>query len=663
MDGRPLDGITLTLRRRGSSGIGTDQLRRLNGFERVNLDQPVKTDGEGQFELPTLLPGRDYSLRWEGDGVEPGGSGWLTEESLVADLESGLELTAIARRPFFGRLLGSDGEPIAEAEVRTRWQADAPKTNERGEFRLAFVSELREPLVVRHPDGTYHWVLAGGEEGWADVVMDWKAPETNARRTLPSGSTLRSLAADLQARTVEAAIRHRHYIEFRMGLIELARIDLAASLAILERSEIIEWFNAVTPAHFHDQVSCGVGVCYDEIIKEGVDLREYVGVQLRLVADPESEEARRNFEALVTGLPRYLFFRLRLGSGFMAVPTAKELSRKSLTPLERARLEVAEAPSLERYREVRVYLRVACSLLDEGHGEEAAAVMAKAQAIVAPGQTPSYLSDEYIRALCRFDLEAGLELIRMKKTRDRYRELMVQVVRLVAESPEVAIGLLHEAEAIPLPRYGSFRSRGEVHKFVYGLSATNPRAAESLALKYDPTGYSLGLVALGLARRKGAANPEESLKKNRELLDAAYHSASQEANARRRSQVAASLLVVACEVDPLGAMTWLGRTLWMSEPARDVMAGDCEIAWSMRTLAPELAQSLAFSAARRTSCGGILPSDAWGVASWFNPVRTAELAIHEGGSALEEAAQAFLNVPVGPTSMDGTSVGCWWPKR
>ncbi len=663
-DGRPLDGVELTLHGRGCWRNAGGRARRLDTSRKVRLVQPLKTDGKGQFALThSLDPGREYSLRWSGDGVEPGVSGWLTPNDLGAELR----LSAVARRPFFGRLLDQRGQPMADAEVRTRDQGQAVTTNDRGEFRLPFVSELREPLVVHHPDGAFDWAfdwaLVSGGDSWTDVVTEHETPTSRVRQSLPTGTALEDLESDLRARSLEVAIRNGSYIDFRWRLLDLAEVNLAAALERLERPEIAAWFESVTPRHFHDRSTCGCRVYYETGLRKGANLREYVGAQLRLAADPSDEQARSDYEAFTTEPPQGSLLGSRLGYGLRTILQRDRPSGKKLTPIEQARRDIAEAASLVPYRQVATYADAAVKLLESGLDEEAAEAMAKANAIVAPGETPKFLSDGYIHALCRFDLDAGLELIRAEK-KDRYERLMTQAIRLAAESSDRAISLLHEAEKIPVPRYRSFRSRTRVQRFVYALSSTDPATAEGLARRYDSTGYSLGLVALYLARNAGPADAKKTRRRVQRLLNAAYRIAGEATDPRRRSDAAVSLLAIASEADPLALRTWLGHTLWESTPRQSLGDSEGLIAWTMRDFAPELAESLAFSALRRTECENFPFNEAWSIAASFDLARTADRASHERGRGLEETAAALSRDPLGPYGTYGpTTAGCWWPKE
>lgn len=666
LDGAALDGIEIQLYCRGSRRDRAASLPYLDSSHRVKLAAPIRTDGEGGFVIQhSIDAARDYLLCWSEDGVETGSSGWLT----ASDLEAALELSAVARRPFFGRLLDQDQQPVEEAEIRVRREgAAAVKTNAQGEFRLPLVSERSEPLVIRladgHLDKSFDWALVGGGDGWKDVVIGRGALTPSPRPPLPSASVLHGLASDLRARALEVAIRHRHYIQFRWRLLALARVDLPAALRRLGSQDLDEWFEGLTPAHFHNQSTCGSGyVCYDSIVREGVNLREYIGAQLRVAADGSDETARSNFEALTTGDRPSLLLGMRLGFPKLASEANDE------GVLERARRTVAEAADKHPGNQVRIYTRAALELLDADHDEEAAEVMSKATAIVAPGKTSSFLNDGYIHALCRFDLDAGLELIRaQKKDNDRYTGLMTEAVRLAPELPRVAIGLLHEAEAIPVPRYSSLRSRFWVSRFVYGLSEKDLAAAEALARRYDPSGYSLGLVALFMSRQEQSAKVGQEPERVRRLLDAAYGFAESEASPSQRSRSVAGLLEIARLADPSGLQAWLARTLWNSTPDNSAATAEAFIAWTLRDYAPELASSMIFStlggAAVDHPFGGMLwgAEHVWSVATFFDPVQSAAAAVQEGGAGLEEAANALEEKSVGPGSFRAGSLGLWWPR-
>ena len=102
LDGAALDGIEIQLYCRGSRRDRAASLPYLDSSHRVKLAAPIRTDGEGGFVIQhSIDAARDYLLCWSEDGVETGSSGWLT----ASDLEAALELSAVARRPFFGRLL------------------------------------------------------------------------------------------------------------------------------------------------------------------------------------------------------------------------------------------------------------------------------------------------------------------------------------------------------------------------------------------------------------------------------------------------------------------------------------------------------------------------------------------------------------------------------
>lgn len=649
-DGRALDGIAIDLQGRDPG------YSYFNG--RPSIDERLRTDGEGRFDTSvTLDPNLRYVLRWKGDGIVAGSSGWLKAE----DLSTHLSLFAVARRPFHGRLLRSDGSPIAGAEVRIRRQGESTTTNASGEFRLAHLAETVEPVLFREPDGRTGWKLLKASDAWENVDLENRGAKKRGHTT-PSLKNLSeeeraAFAKRLRFEWLDTAIEAGDYIDVRWRLLDCAKIDLEATLRRLRVRRVDSLLAQASIHHFNDRSTCGVRTCYDENVKEGADLRAFVEAQLRLAADTKCDQARAAYEAYVNEPPRAWLVRLRLGYGLGAGDAPK------LTPVERARRNAAEAPAKPKYIQVQTYCRSALALLEAGHDVEAKEVMERARAIVAPGETPSFLSDPYIFALSAFDLDAALELIRAKTdVRKRFTAFMTVAVRLATTSPGKALELVKEAEAVPKHRYSRRRQRGGLQQTIYEISATHFEEAEGLASQFDWSGYSFGLLALSISRGKAPIPMDDRSREIERLLTKGYARAQGETSRQHRDRALVSLLAVAMEIDGTARDRWIGETLWQTTKCSARDEPEPVLAWTLRDADPDLGHALAFDAASAAMCTKTFFNESWNVATWFDPERSVALALQDGGDGLDNTARALERDPAEDVLSSPTCVGFYWPK-
>ncbi|MBV1889219.1 MAG: hypothetical protein KUG67_03135, partial [Proteobacteria bacterium] len=341
--------------------------------------------------------------------------------------------------------------------------------------------------------------------------------------------------------------------------------------------------------------------------------------------------------------------------------------------LEQLALIRAEARGIASPQYQLVVLgRLADRLLDLGRRDAAIAILDEGRVIAdaLPAlEWAGFARCNFAEVLGRVDLPAARAMIaQLRDKGDERRHLGNLAHRIAASDPVAAEALLAE-----LSREDSntpWKSTRWAPRVAYCMAQVDTERARRIAEVYDPTGYSLGMVALALVDVEPALTLE--------LLDAAFlrFEALGESGSDWEDRLvagSAALLPIAAELDPKGLRGHIARVLAMRPiKARGHFGGkasvwseDATLAFYLAAWDPQLARNILEPVLEAVSklgeTEGRYDLDAvWAAAAVVDPERATTLAREMGGRAATKVGVVLAIPPADRTKyVQGEIMGLW----
>jgi protocatechuate 3,4-dioxygenase beta subunit len=503
--------------------------------------QALRTDGEGRFRTPPLVPDGHYRFTIRAAGVKTTDSVWLDATRPEAARPQHLVVTRLGGMT--GVVCDRGGKPIADVQVFlfARDTRTETNTNDRGEFKVEIPAGKPFCLVMRHPEfrvqGAYY---ERKPENLKQILVRFSEPAEKLPR--------------------QPLLTSEERVTMFKRLFEPIKQRLAQSKSTDEKARTLQALTGVAPdfvIEYVDQHPLQPAI-YNEMLLTQVAMKR---------AERAPEEVEEMIGRMTPGAQKSMAYS-RL------VDALPEKARTRKLELLAEALIGARAEKAPEFRAIALG-QVGTRLLALGEKERATILLREGEKIargLSTGEFAGYARGTFATDLALIDLPAALALMKgLKDPREFTRHHGNTAHRIAGSHSADAVRVL---DLIPPPRTNEFNQRDHYAiRVCYRIARVDQLAALKLAdsiTDLPSRAYALGVIARAVAAR-APKEAVELLRRAFVLLDteAARPDGPQFTSPLLPGTVAAALVLLAEQVDAKLVRECLWRAIALQRPPTD----------------------------------------------------------------------------------------------